>query len=773
MHHALRRAAVAAVVFVASWQQDASGQLPAFPGAQGFGAAASGGRGGEVFHVNSLANTNVGTYEGANGFNRGTLRWCLLSEASSAPRTIVFDVGGAVPLTSQITIENSNMTVAGQTAPGQGLSTQGRPWLFESGSNLIVRHVRNRLGRNGGQDSMGVEGGTNIIFDHVTSSWSNDEALSVAKDGNFVTVQNSMIYEGLNHSGHGYGSLIRPDIDSKVSYHHNLYANNESRNPRPGTYNNRTLDFDFRNNVIYNWGDRAGYTGGSEGTTPEPVNMNFVGNYTIAGPSTHNNWNSAFVISSNGSLTAYQSGNLVDADLDAARDGVDTGWNMFEVEAGSLTQRATQHPLAVHPVTTHTAAQAYDNVLDHAGSFWWNRDTADTRVADQVRTQTGAIIDHESEVGGFPTLPAETRSANWDTDHDGMPDAWETEGGLNPNLATDRNNDYDTDGFTNLEEYLNEAGAWPAAAPISWIGGAGRFALNSKWDAWQPSRFDEVRITGGTATVDAIGQQAGWMRIGIAAGDNGALQISSGELEAFEGVDVGGVSAGAGTLHIGASGKLVTPLVTVNNEGVLSGRGTIEGDVFNQGGTIAPGDSAGTTHVVGDLILDSGVLEIEIGGTVPGSEYDRIEATGFAELGGTLEVKLLNGFVPEVGDMFGFLFGGGGFGGIFDDLIVPDLGPGNAWALSPGDATVFLQVVSAPSFAGDFDLDGDVDGRDFLVWQRNPSIGNLSDWQANYGANGLIAMFDLPAAEAASRVPEPAALQLILMAGVAFYTRRR
>ena len=476
MHHAIRSTAVFIVVLLICWQQEADGQLPAFPGAQGFGAAASGGRGGEVFHVTSLANTNVGTYEGTNGFNRGTLRWCLLSEASSAPRTIVFDVGGAVPLTSQITIENSNLTIAGQTAPGQGLSTQGRPWLFESGSNLIVRHVRNRLGRNGGQDSMGVEGGTNIIFDHVTSSWSNDEALSVAKDGNFVTVQYSMIYEGLNHSGHGYGSLIRPDIDSKVSYHHNLYANNESRNPRPGTYNNRTLDFDFRNNVIYNWGDRAGYTGGSEGTTPEPVNMNFVGNYTIAGPSTHNNWNSAFVVSTNGSLTAYQSGNLIDPDLDAARDGVDTGWGMFEVEAGSLTQRATQHPLASHPVTTDTAQDAYDNVLDYAGSFWWNRDAADAQVADQVRTQTGSIINHESDVGGFPTLPAETRAADWDTDHDGMPDAWETERGLNPNLATDRNSDYDTDGFTNLEEYLNEAGAWPAAAPISWIGGVGRFA---------------------------------------------------------------------------------------------------------------------------------------------------------------------------------------------------------------------------------------------------------------------------------------------------------
>src|SRR5262245_65191315 len=117
-------------------------QLPAFPGAEGFGANASGGRGGEVFHVVNTLNTNVGTYEGPNGYNRGTLRWCLLTEASSAPRTVVFDVSGTVTLSSQITIENTNMTVAGQTAPDQGLSTTSRPWLIDEGSgNIVLRYV--------------------------------------------------------------------------------------------------------------------------------------------------------------------------------------------------------------------------------------------------------------------------------------------------------------------------------------------------------------------------------------------------------------------------------------------------------------------------------------------------------------------------------------------------------------------------------------------------------------------------------------------------------
>ncbi len=536
-------------------------QLPAFPGAQGYGAAATGGRGGEVFHVINTLNTSTGTYEGPNGYNRGTLRWAITNTSSSLPRTIVFDVGGAVTLTSQITVENSNLTIAGQTAPGQGFTSQGRPWLFESGNNIIFRHYRNRLGRNGGQDSMGVEGGTNLIFDHITSTWSNDEALSVAKDGNRVTVQNSFIYEGLNHSGHGYGSLIRPDINSQVSYHHNLYANNESRNPRPGTYNNSTLDFDFRNNVVYNWGDRAGYSGGSEGTTPEHVNMNFVGNYAIAGPSTTNNATYAFLTDTNADLRAYQSGNLIDSDLDAVRDGVDTGWSMFRDDAsnpGVLTQLAAPHPLATHPVTTHSATSAYNNVLDYAGAYWWSRDTADNRIVNQVRTQTGSLINHESDVGGFPVIAASTRAANFDVDHDGMSDAWEQEHGLNPALSSDRNLDFDTDGFTNLEEYLNELGAWPAAEPISWNGGTGRFALNANWSAWQPSRFDEVRVNAGTATIDAIGQQAGTFRLGTSAGAAPAVNITAGWLESTTDVVIGVDSTAAPTLRL-SGGELRTP----------------------------------------------------------------------------------------------------------------------------------------------------------------------------------------------------------------------
>ena len=753
--------------------------IPAFPGAEGFGAGATGGRGGEVFHVVNTLNTNVGTYEGPNGYNRGTLRWCLLNETSTAPRTIVFDVSGQVTLTSQITLESSNMTIAGQTAPGEGLTSAGKPWLIESGGNLVIRYIRNRLGRNGGQDSIGVEGGSQIIFDHVTSTWSNDEALSVAKNGNYVTVQNSMIYEGLNHSGHGYGSLIRPDIDSKISYHHNLYANNESRNPRPGTYNSRTLDFDFRNNVIYNWGDRAGYSGGSSEGNPEYVNLNYVGNYVVAGPSTTNNANTAFLTDVNAVTSAYQSGNLIDSDKDATRDGVDTGWGMFTVKAGTLNQLASPHPLAPIPVTTQTAADAYESVLNYAGSFWWNRDVHDARVVNQVRTQTGTLINHESEVGGFLPPTSLTRAANWDTDHDGMPDEWETKHGLNPLLSSDRNNDFDTDGFTNLEEYLNETGAWPAPRAISWNGSSGRYALNQNWDTWQPSRFDEVHINGGVAAVDAIGQQAGLLRIAPNAGAAAQLSVTGGWIEVEDEVVIG-TNNSNGTLAL-SGGALRTPLLSRGSGGTFDftggslSAGTVDFSLVNNGGVIAPGIGIGLTHVTDDLTLNSGAVEFQVGGTGLG-EYDQLAVDGRTTLGGTLRVlpiDLGGGlYEPAMGDALLLMTSLSGFEPqMFSDLDLPDLAGGLGWMLSIDGMTLSLSVVQVQP--GDFDNDGIVDGKDFLRWQRGQSPqpwsqSDLAAWQANYGMSS-----SSTASLTRLTVPEPSALILAGLVGVILATVRR
>jgi len=758
--------------------------MPAFPGAEGFGANATGGRGGEVFHVNSLSNGNTGTYEGPNGYNRGTLRWCLLSEVSSLPRTIVIDISGQITLSSQITMEGSNITLAGQTAPGQGLTTAGKPWLIESGGNLVLRYFRNRLGRNGGQDSIGVEGGTNIIFDHVTSTWSNDEAFSVAKDGNLVTVQNSFIYEGLNHSGHGYGSLIRPDIDSKVSYHHNLYAHNESRNPRPGTYNNRKLEFEFVNNVVYNWGHRAGYSGGSEGTTPEPVDMNFIGNAAIAGQSTRDNLTSAFITDDNASLRAYQSGNLIDSVPDSVIDGDDTGWGMFEVEAGSLTQMGS--PFAFTGgvrVTPHSAEVALDSVLDYGGSFWWNRDFHDNRVANSVATQTGTIVNHENDVGGFMPPASEARTiATWDSDYDGMPNHWEAEHGLNPNSSPDRNGDYDNDGYTNLEEYLNYAGAWPALRPITWAGGNGRFALNQNWDTWQPSQYDEAHIDNGTATIDAIGQRAGTVRIGTHAGDNATLAITGGWLKVAEQV----YGPGSGEVVIGAhpsasatlnlsGGKLDVQMLSRGDSGVFNFTGgtlhadTVAFDLVNNGGTLAPGHSVGQTHVMGDLTMASGTFQIELAADLLSA--DSLVVDGLASLGGALSVVPL-GQTPQNGQSWRILTA---------ENIVQ-----NFASITPGYSVqkqgneLWLFVGAAPVLTGDYNDDGVVDAGDYVRWRNAlAGIGTLENeteshgvvneldyaaWKNNYGAphNGSGGI---------AHVPEPAAFMLILWALVPFARR--
>jgi pectate lyase len=804
----------------------AAQQLPAFPGAQGFGATATGGRGGEVFHVTSLAAGSTGTYEGPNGYNRGTLRYCILSEVSSLPRTIVFDVGGSITLSSQITIENGNMTIAGQTAPGQGVSTYAKPWLIESGNNIVIRYIRNRLGRGNGVDSMGVEGGSNIIFDHVTSSWSVDEALSVAKSGTNVTVQNSLIYEGLNYSSHGYGSLIRPDVDSKVSYHHNLYANNLSRNPRPGSYNNKLLEFDFRNNVIYNWGDQAGYTGGASETATEYVNMNYVGNYLVAGPSTPAGQKSstAFTMDASGfynlatnsvvssprdyiALKTYQSGNLIDANHNGALDGADTGWGMFLAKGQGATNGSTvtgPYPdfnygpnntvpaklNAAHSfpaVTTGTAAQAYDNVLDYAGSFWWNRDTADTRIVNQVRTQTGSIIVDQNAVGGFPVLPTVTRPDDWDVDHDGMPGAWEVKHGLNPNLSSDRNGDFDADGFTNLEEYLNEAGAWAAPTDISWIGGTGRYALHQNWSVWQPSRFDVVNIASGVATVDSVGQHAGTLRIAPGSGDAAQLKVTAGRLEVATELAVG-TGSSLGTLTL-AGGELHTPLLSKGSGGDFAFTGgVLHADrvafpLVNSGGVIAPGAGIGETVVEGDVTLNSGVVEIEVGGKLP-DQFDRLVASGVLTFGGTLRVKLvtLNNtpYAPALGDMIP-VFSSAGTSGAFVDFDLPPLPAGLAWTLAPGNVATFLAVTQAwTGNPADFTRDGRVDAADLArlranfgkVGQLDNAYGDANGDHVVNGADVLVWQQQLGNG-AAAQVPEPTAVHLLAAGGLTIAARRR
>ena len=414
----------------------------AFPGAEGAGANARGGRGGDVYHVTNL-----------NDSGAGSLREGVRTAAG--PRTVVFDVAGTINLSTRLNINKSFLTIAGQTAPGDGVTVAGHSTVV-SGNNVVIRYLRFRVGDLNcpvvQDDALWVDRTSDVILDHVSASWSVDETLSVTESNN-VTVQWSFITESMKNSchekgAHGYGSLIRYGT-GVVTYHHNLYAHHDSRNPRVGD----GVGLDFVNNVIYNWGGESGYSGpADEGTT----RLNYVGNYLVAGPQTTNVKLRAF----NGGSTntqIHQSNNFLDGDRDGARDGADNGWAMF---VGSYTRREPAR-FDFAQVTTHDAPTAYERVLGTAGSSL-RRDSVDARLAGEVRGEGGRHINSQNEVGGFPVLDA--GPALNDADGDGIPDEWETNHGLNPTDGAD-GRAVGAGGYTNLELYLNDLVPTPGFDP--------------------------------------------------------------------------------------------------------------------------------------------------------------------------------------------------------------------------------------------------------------------------------------------------------------------
>jgi hypothetical protein len=414
----------------------------AFPGAEGAGANAKGGRGGDVYHVTNL-----------NDAGAGSLREGV--RTATAPRTIVFDVAGTINLVTRLNINKSFLTIAGQTAPGDGVTVAGHSTVI-SGNNVIIRYLRFRVGDGNcpviQDDALWVDKTSEVILDHVSASWSVDETLSVTESNN-VTVQWSFITESMKNSchekgAHGYGSLIRFG-SGVVTYHHNLYAHHDSRNPRVGD----NIGFDFVNNVIYNWGGESGYSGAAEeGTT----RINYVGNYLVAGPQTTSSKLRAF----NGGSTStqiYQSNNALDGDKDGTRDGVNNDWAMF---IGSYTRREPAR-FEFPQVTTLDAQTAYELVLKTAGHSL-KRDSVDTRVVGEVRSEGGHHINSQNEVGGFPVL--NPGAALNDADGDGIPDEWESNHGLNPTDAADGRAVVEG-GYTNLEMYLNDLVPAPGFDP--------------------------------------------------------------------------------------------------------------------------------------------------------------------------------------------------------------------------------------------------------------------------------------------------------------------
>jgi len=413
-------------------------QTLAFPGAEGSGRFATGGRGGEVYEVTNLNNSGAGS---------------LVDAVSAGNRTIVFRVSGTIELGSTILKPKANTTIAGQTAPGDGICIKGRIQIKYS--NIIIRYLRIRVdagAANSSGDAIDIEKGTNIMIDHISASYARDEGISCQETSDSVTVQWCLISEALTFENHSYGSLVRGDKGNQKTYHHNLYAHNNARLPRPGNYTPIASDtlglfFDFRNNVIYNWaGSSPGYNADSD-----PVSRyNFIGNVYILGP--ESSTSSKLFKEDAYNAYGYFADNLFNGSVP------DDQWSLVKFN-GFTTDQITAYKqrsylIPMEPVTTTSPEQAYIDVLAGAGCSFPKRDTIDNRIINDVINHTGHSIDsisHQPE-GGWPllsSLPAPT-----DTDQDGMPDDWETAHGLNPAEASDRNL-IAGNGYTQLENYLN------------------------------------------------------------------------------------------------------------------------------------------------------------------------------------------------------------------------------------------------------------------------------------------------------------------------------
>jgi len=412
--------------------------LLAFPEADGMGKYTVGGRGGTVYEVTTL--------EDGPGIP-GSLRAAV---EATGPRIVVFKVAGTIALQSNLRVRNPYLTVAGQTAPGEGITL--RDYSFSITANeVIVRNIRVRYGENQGGDAMSVSDAENVIIDHCSVSWGVDETLSVTKCDN-VTVQWSFVTQGLHNSvhesaDHSKGSLVNGSLGQKVTFHHNLYAHHDARSPRPQGRLTPQEDpqgffFDFTNNVVYDWGRAYAAKNLDEETK---CTMNFVNNYFIAGPSSEA---SNFMLDKNKNSAMYFGGNYMNGKQPSDQYSLiiyedfkkpDNGWKL-------------DAPFDAQMDTVQSAETAYAMVMKNGGAAM-NRDAVDELIVSNVKTGRGRVIDCPADAGGWPEL--ETGAAYIDTDKDGMPDAWEMANGLDPDDAADGKLDADGDGYTNLEEYLN------------------------------------------------------------------------------------------------------------------------------------------------------------------------------------------------------------------------------------------------------------------------------------------------------------------------------
>jgi len=433
----------------------------AFPGAEGFGRKVTGGRGGKVLFVTNLEDSGPGSLRAA--------------VQSSGARYVLFKVSGTIELKSRLKISNNDITIAGQTAPGDGICIKNYPVVVDA-DNVIIRFLRFRMGDEAQQEADALEGRfhKNIIIDHCSMSWSTDECVSFYANEK-TTVQWCIISESLRNSihfkgAHGYGGIWGGRY---ASFHHNLLAHHDSRNPRLGEEAGKSFALtdlvDLRNNVIYNWGSNSCYGG-------EAMNVNIVNCYYKPGPASKNRERIISIDKNKDPASEiynrwgkfYIDGNYIEGSERASEDNWTYGvYNQFHSSYGIVSdeEKAVMRLSSPHTiennVKTHTAQEAYDRVLDYAGASMI-RDAVDIRIIENVRTGTytaegsngssKGIIDSQCDVGGWPELKSTVSPT--DTDNDGMPDEWETKMGLDPNKANANGNDLSS-AYDNIEVYIN------------------------------------------------------------------------------------------------------------------------------------------------------------------------------------------------------------------------------------------------------------------------------------------------------------------------------
>jgi hypothetical protein len=444
----------------AEGRKPAARKIPAFPGAEGAGMYTPGGRGGKVYLVRNL-----------NDRGPGSLREAV---EARGPRMVLFRVAGIINLETPLSITHPFITIAGQSAPGDGVCIRNHTFEINT-HDVVLRYLRFRRGNlKVRDDALGGYPVKNIIIDHVSASWGLDENLSLYRHivklpgGKLkklpvenLTIQWTISSEALNRYNHAFGGTWG---GKNCSFHHNLFACNTGRNPSIGFGGG----FDFRNNVLFNWRHRT--IDGGDGSS----RINIVANYFKPGPATSGElrYRICRAMARNykdeypGFGKWYVAGNHVDGYPKVTANNWAGGvqyapprkYRDTIVPMGTEKDVRAFKPFPAAPITEHTAVEAYEQVLSHAGASLPRRDPVDVRIIQTVRTGKptfkNGIIDSPADVGGWPEYKPGA-GPDVDTDGDGIPDWWEKKYGLDPNDPSDGARDKNGDGYTNLEKYLN------------------------------------------------------------------------------------------------------------------------------------------------------------------------------------------------------------------------------------------------------------------------------------------------------------------------------